>query len=336
MLNIIIPYYNDKENLRKALFSLCAQTNKKFITTIVDDNSDEDIKDLIEEFKELTIIYIRNEENLGPGLSRQKGIDLAYKRNFEYIIFLDSDDILYPRAIDLLSHEARINNADVVYTPIQVEEAAGGSHLIQLDNCTTWTHGKIYKTSFLKDNNISFHEKIKYNEDSYFNLLISLLAKRKFKVNEPVYLWRNNKNSLTRKNREDFIKISNKDYIYGQCEVIQQLLYRNQITEDKYESIVLTIINIYYKWQLQELFYKNTNFFYSEEFTTLFLKIINILKNKKILEILRNKKILKYIVRNCHVGEEVNGKIYFYPENFLEWINSFGVKELISYEHLYN
>ena len=45
MVNIIIPYYNDKEGIREALESLKNQTKKMFIITIVDDNSPEDIQE---------------------------------------------------------------------------------------------------------------------------------------------------------------------------------------------------------------------------------------------------------------------------------------------------
>ena len=47
MVNIIIPYYNDKKGIQEALESLKNQTKKMFIVTIVDDNSPEDIQEIV-------------------------------------------------------------------------------------------------------------------------------------------------------------------------------------------------------------------------------------------------------------------------------------------------
>ena len=71
---------------------------------IVDDNSTEDFLDIIETFKQsLNIKYLRNITNLGCGGSRQVGIDFIGLSD-NYILFLDSDDILLPNAIQDFKH----------------------------------------------------------------------------------------------------------------------------------------------------------------------------------------------------------------------------------------
>ena len=171
MVNIIIPVYNRKLDLREALFSLVNQTKKMFMVTLVDDCSTEDFSDVIEEFKKyLKITYIKTEKNVGPGGARQAGLDLISNGFFDYVMFLDADDKLYPRAVEILYREAKINDADIIISNIEQEKKCGDKNVLLSSDNLTWLHGKIYKYSFLKDNNIRFCDIIKWNEDSTFNL----------------------------------------------------------------------------------------------------------------------------------------------------------------------
>ena len=147
MVNIIIPYYNDKEGIREALESLKNQTKKMFIITIVDDNSPEDIQEIVNDFNAtLNIKYIRKQVNEGPGAARQCGIDSCLP-SVDYIMFLDSDDILYPRAVEILYREAKLNNADIVASDIMVEKQHDSGKVMKAEDSTTW---KFTKEIFLK------------------------------------------------------------------------------------------------------------------------------------------------------------------------------------------
>ena len=66
MLDIIIPAYNCRDTLPRALGSIVAQTKKeKCIVTVVDDCSTEDLKPIIDNFKSyIKINYIKLKENL--------------------------------------------------------------------------------------------------------------------------------------------------------------------------------------------------------------------------------------------------------------------------------
>ena len=91
-VSIIIPYFNKKDYIHSTLNSVFKQTYKNFeILIIYDDPSKKDL-DLIKELKkkDKRIRLIINKKNIGPGYSRNKGLDKA-KGN--YIAFLDSDDL---------------------------------------------------------------------------------------------------------------------------------------------------------------------------------------------------------------------------------------------------
>jgi glycosyltransferase involved in cell wall biosynthesis len=312
MVNVIIPCYNGLENLKKALDSLCLQTKKLFIVTVVDDYSEDNIKDIVHSYKDkLAINYIRTKKNIGPGLARQEGLNFSYANElFDYVMFLDSDDILYPRAIDVLYREAKITNADVLYSNIQVEEKGGPGRVLNLGYNTTWTHGKMYKLSFLQDNEISFPEVIRYNEDSYFNLIVNFLTKNKFSIDEITYLWRDNKQSLTREDRHGFALKANWQYVIGQCLAVEKII---DTLEEVPKELIFTLENIYYKSQLE--YYKLEN---NSNIINPYIK--KIFSDKRIKAFLENKENKKNLAKSLHAGEVFEKEAFFYIENFYEWM----------------
>lgn len=258
MTNVIIAHYNDYDNLYKALASLLAQTKSMFIVTIVDDKSpDQDKLDaVIEQYNnsKLKINLIRNEVNMGPGPARQVGIDAS---NCQYLIFLDSDDMLYPRAVELLSREIQANDADMVYSDIYTE-FDNGKLVLKLGENTTWFHGKIYSREYLQRINLRLDNlDFRYNEDSYFNLCANILTKKKYALKEEItYLWRNNKKSLTRINgQQDFIYKHNLEYLYSQVRAVEFMMAKEVPVEGG--PIAKTIANIYGAYELEYLLHKD-------------------------------------------------------------------------------
>lgn len=195
MVNIIIPVFHSRETLPRALKSLENQTDRKFIVTIVVDGDGEKYEDITAATPLNTnLIYL--DENYGPGFARQYAVDCT-PEIFKWIMFLDSDDYLNPRAVEVLTYEAEHNNAEVVASSIIHEEAVGLSVIIPAQDSRIWVHGKIYSNKFLKENDIRFPS-TDYNEDCLFNNLVFLKATKRFFVNEPLIIWKNNENSITR------------------------------------------------------------------------------------------------------------------------------------------
>ncbi|OGF51560.1 hypothetical protein A3I27_01665 [Candidatus Giovannonibacteria bacterium RIFCSPLOWO2_02_FULL_43_11b] len=85
--SVVIPSYNGKEFLRKTLLALRKSNVQPLRYIVVDDySSDETSEMLKKEFPEIKLI--RNEKNLGPTASRNRG---AKKAEGEYIVFTDND-----------------------------------------------------------------------------------------------------------------------------------------------------------------------------------------------------------------------------------------------------
>jgi glycosyltransferase involved in cell wall biosynthesis len=106
-VDVIMPIYNSKEYLIDALQSCVNQTYKNFIVYVIDDNSTENIKEVLDIFEQkLNIVYIRNRENFGPSKSRNFGIKSG---NSKYISFLDADDYWEPKKLELSIGEFKRN-----------------------------------------------------------------------------------------------------------------------------------------------------------------------------------------------------------------------------------
>ena len=92
LVSIIIPFYKKKEYIFKTVNSILNQSYTNYEIIIVYD--DEDLSDfdyLKELFKSINKIrMIKNLQNIGAGLSRNKGIVNAKGK---FIAFLDADDI---------------------------------------------------------------------------------------------------------------------------------------------------------------------------------------------------------------------------------------------------
>ena len=229
MVDIIIPAYNCSKTLPRLLASIGAQTqSKKCIVTIVDDCSTEDIKPIIKDFKKyfnIKLQYIRLEENLRwPGLVRQVGLE---RTNAPYVMFLDSDDFLSPRAVELANREMRSTNADMIIGHFYGEDHHNRWNLFNED-MTTWLHGNIYKRSFLQKNNIYFEPF--YNEDGAFNTECMLLADKMAYITEPIYFWSYNTSSVT---KEEFFKINNYPFFVMNLEKAYKKVFNKNSKNNK-------------------------------------------------------------------------------------------------------
>ena len=81
MIDVIIPAYNCSKTLGRTLSSLVAQTDNDFNVIIVDDCSTEDLEPTVNGFKSLlNIKYIKNDTNMGAGMSRQVGMDNSFSK----------------------------------------------------------------------------------------------------------------------------------------------------------------------------------------------------------------------------------------------------------------
>jgi len=98
--SIVVPFYNRSLLLQETIKSIQAQTFTSYEIIIVDDGSTDgsgsEIDNLYRNNPNIVIIHQTNQER---GASRNNGFK---KAKGEYVIFLDSDDLLMPEHLDVL------------------------------------------------------------------------------------------------------------------------------------------------------------------------------------------------------------------------------------------
>jgi len=102
-LTILIPSFNEKENLKKII-------KHKYDFLIIDDFSQDNTKDLLKKNK---IKYIRNTKNIGYEKSIIKGFK-NIKKNIDYVLTIDGDGEHPINNIKKILNFAKKNNADLV------------------------------------------------------------------------------------------------------------------------------------------------------------------------------------------------------------------------------
>ena len=112
---VIIPTYNEKENI-EAIIRAVFNQEKPFHVLIVDDNSpdgtSEIVKALIKEFPEQLFIENRKEKN-GIGTAYIHGFKWAITKKYDYIIEMDADFSHNPKDLIRLYNACCKDGADV-------------------------------------------------------------------------------------------------------------------------------------------------------------------------------------------------------------------------------
>ena len=184
-LSIIIPCFNGWKYISNCLKSLESQTLLPYEVIIVDDCSTDDSYDNLKEYSantRLNIILLQNENNSGPGKSRQAGIEAA---TGNYLAFCDCDDWYENNFVYDISNSIIESNADLILFDNYVafedgkkyrqnrtrgkEKASKSSYLIE-SNLALW---RLVASAVLFNNTL--HVDLHHEEDSV--LVIQLLEK---------------------------------------------------------------------------------------------------------------------------------------------------------------
>lgn len=310
MVEVGIPVYKARETICDALNSLVSQTRKQFLVCLSIDGEADDYLDIIKKYQSLGL-NIRTiwGENAGPGMARQRIIDTT---QCEYLIFLDSDDMLMPQAVENLYKNAKLQDYDVMRSGFIREEVNKQDLVFPHDiNTVTWCHGKIYKVSYLKENNIRFHEHLRADEDSYFNLIAWNCAPKRGSIDQVTYYWRFNKASITRKSEtQKYFGETYLGYITSQIEGLKEIYrIKNQIPDI---LITFSLINVY-DYYMQAKFYKLDE--------AAMDKIVKQIKDEPWLkEFFTKGQNWLDISKNVKATKIIDDKyIIFYEENFVIW-----------------
>jgi len=112
---VIIPTYNEKENIEKIVRKTFSQ-KKSFDILVVDDSSPDGTSDIVrelqKEFPKSLYLEIRKEKE-GLGRAYIHGFKWAIKRKYDYIIEMDADFSHNPKDLGRLYDKCEQEGADV-------------------------------------------------------------------------------------------------------------------------------------------------------------------------------------------------------------------------------
>lgn len=222
-LSIVVPCYNCDKYLLNLIdsFNLCMKGREEdFEIILIDDASNTTYNFfhwIMDSYPALNISMYKNLYNVGVGNTRQIGLN---KAKGEWVLFFDQDDIMFQNPFDFIELEIINQKVDIIYSDYKLYINSklapwGGETEILM-------HGKIYRTEFLKGNNISFLPELRNAEDLYFNLVCLALGTICRIKDSGFYMQILNKDSQTQSTMQ---KIKN-SFVYSVFDSYQIAIYK--------------------------------------------------------------------------------------------------------------
>lgn len=291
-VSIVVPIYNVESYLGRCVDSILAQTHLDIEIILVNDGSPDGCAAICEKYAAAdSRIIVINQENKGLPGARNSGLKIA---KGEFVGFIDSDDVIDADMVEdfvnvalnnykpdvIASNIIQYENGNVKYQILKnelpygvllkqeeikkhfIEPYYGGYMGIIPSACT-----KIYKTAFLKKNNLKFDESLKRAEDYWFNFYVFLKLNNLYAIDKAYYHYFKNEGSIIRSYRENQFAL----YLKSR----EKLLWENNKLNCKID------------WQcFNAEFINNTN-----EYILLCIKKLSFFKSyKKVMQILKNNE----------------------------------------------
>lgn len=108
-ISIVVPVYNVEQYIEECLDSILNQTYQDFELILVDDGSKDQSGAICDRYqKEHSNIKVIHQENQGQAATRNHGVEISQG---EWVMFVDSDDVIHPCLLEYLYKAAIESNA---------------------------------------------------------------------------------------------------------------------------------------------------------------------------------------------------------------------------------
>src|SRR5690625_1425188 len=228
-ISVIVPVYNTEKYVADCINSLLEQTYKHIEIILVDDNSNDLCKQLLEELseKDNRITLYRLSERKGVGAARNFGIE---KATGDYIYFVDSDDYLPERTLEILIDNIKDNQ--IIRGRMKTTDFSSAMAIILdgLFKVNVYTENKynliknnsalhfLFRKEFIVDNALSFSEDVEIYSDLAFMIPALIHAEQVPHVREAVYFRRRRNDPIGNPSlRQADVAYRMKDYLYMYC-----------------------------------------------------------------------------------------------------------------------
>lgn len=243
-VSVIVPVYDVEKYIRQCIDSILEQTLREIEIIIVDDGSPDNCPKIIDEYaKRDSRIVVIHKKNGGVSAARNDGLSIA---KGEYVFICDSDDWMFPDALEKMYASAKKQDADSViadhvncrggksvYAKAFIgTEAFVASDRKNLDviqsSCLTYSGIRLvakegflfsgfrnngapwmhmYRLALIRRNNLEYDSKLKgIFDDIWFNIRFYESAAKVVYVPVPVYHYRIMVGTSTKKFKPDLVQ----------------------------------------------------------------------------------------------------------------------------------
>lgn len=258
MVSVVVPIYNVEKYLDRCITSIANQNYTNLEIILVDDGSTDNCPQICDEWaKKDNRIKVVHKKNAGLGMARNTGIECA---TGEYICFFDSDDYVDKNAVKKAYLLAQKEMTDIVVfgltridrNGIAVKQVIPKSektcyfgtdvqniflpNLIECSNDTALIKNLcfsawacMYSMELVRRVNWRFvSERQIISEDSYSLICLYKFVNRVAILDEALYFYCENENSLTQVYRPDrYEKI--KQFYFETIKLAEQMEYCNEV-----------------------------------------------------------------------------------------------------------
>lgn len=253
LISIIVPVYNAKDFLTECIDSILRQSYQNYELILIDDGSSDGSWDIINAYadKHKKVIGYRK-ENGGPNSARKKGLELA---TGEFVMFVDADDYVDGSICDKLAHIIINQQVDIVLSkPVKMlndlnlgvsegwpEGKYSGKYIAEniidtknfyVANMLTalWAH--LYRAGIIRSIFRIVDLRIDLAEDFACLLLALLDSKYVFFLDESLYYYRQNSNSILHKHTKN--SFMPQKYLY---QFLMPELEKRAVSPDVYKQL---------------------------------------------------------------------------------------------------
>lgn len=259
-LGAIVPIYNVEKYLTDCIESLVNQTEPFDEILLIDDGSKDGCLDICKRYQTYYAnIKVYSYDNLGVSYTRNFGIERC---ECDYILFLDSDDILKNNIVEIIKEKISEEDYDMVLYDAEIKcengfvrnynsydrskyfsmnQMTGQEFLVRSfpDCYSTVIYLAVYKKEYLYEKKIQFQAEVSYSEDAIFIVESLLKADKIYYIPLKLYIRRIRENSimtseLNIKKVRDSIIVADK-----MAGIICSYLHDSKNYIDKYVSLVL-------------------------------------------------------------------------------------------------
>jgi len=221
-ISIVLPAYKAGNMIEPAIKSVLNQTYQNIQLIVIENGPKDGVEEICHKLnKKENICYIYDET---PNVSNARNIGLE-KATGDYLAFIDADDQYETNFLETMLGGIQESDAQLITCGYRTVYSKEERLIDNSQNLRTTTNireylevikenylfnelwNKLYITSIVKENNITFQEDFELGEDFIFNLSYLRRVKRANYINQPLYYYTDGQEGLKLRYRANKFEI---------------------------------------------------------------------------------------------------------------------------------